>query len=405
MMTRPLPIFLGLLLATTLSAQSPLTTAYFPEAGDSLRYSTNTSLEIDIDDLIDINGPNINIDFGDLSGTTDPVETVTAVLNDSDFPTAELRIDGFDGISSYYRTTDNAFILTGIEASISDFVPLDIGRLNVEYELDPERPMRRAGVDFGDRFVTTDVNSVAVNPDDVPQEIIDLLPDTLQPFITQVDSVRVRVVTDREITYDAYGQVTLNGVTYDVLRERMVESIQGFVEVKVGSFNYIDITPLLEPFVPEEIAPVLGTRPSLVTVTYWSNDSKEFILNYREIDEDPIDGADDVPALIRFKLETDRTSSVADAFIRQARVSVFPNPAATEATFSIEGAQAGNYELVLVNQLGRVMQRRDLRVEGGTTRASLNVGDLPRGLYLYSLRNEQGVVLTTKRLLVGTNRP
>ena len=405
MMTRPLPIFLGLLLATTLSAQSPLTTAYFPEAGDSLRYSTNTSLEIDIDDLIDINGPNINIDFGDLSGTTDPVETVTAVLNDSDFPTAELRIDGFDGISSYYRTTDNAFILTGIEASISDFVPLDIGRLNVEYELDPERPMRRAGVDYGDRFVTTDVNSVAVNPDDVPQEIIDLLPDTLQPFITQVDSVRVRVVTDREITYDAYGQVTLNGVTYDVLRERMVESIQGFVEVKVGSFNYIDITPLLEPFVPEEIAPVLGTRPSLVTVTYWSNDSKEFILNYREIDEDPIDGADDVPALIRFKLETDRTSSVADAFIRQARVSVFPNPAATEATFSIEGAQAGNYELVLVNQLGRVMQRRDLRVEGGTTRASLNVGDLPRGLYLYSLRNEQGVVLTTKRLLVGTNRP
>ncbi|MGK0334621.1 MAG: hypothetical protein ACI974_001444 [Paraglaciecola sp.] len=51
------------------------------------------------------------------------------------------------------------------------------------------------------------------------------------------------------------------------------------------------------------------------------------------------------------------------------------------------------------------MESRTFSPIGDQTRLNVNVSTLPKGLYLYSLRNSLGRTITTKRLIVGAEGP
>ncbi|MEM9528958.1 MAG: T9SS type A sorting domain-containing protein, partial [Bacteroidota bacterium] len=99
------------------------------------------------------------------------------------------------------------------------------------------------------------------------------------------------------------------------------------------------------------------------------------------------------------------TTSVGGPSFTQAKVKVYPNPASSLATFEMEGLERGTYTLSLIDLTGRRVAQREFTPLGNLTRLNLDVSRLPGGLYLYSLRNERGRMVATRRLQVRNGQP
>jgi hypothetical protein len=84
--------------------------------------------------------------------------------------------------------------------------------------------------------------------------------------------------------------------------------------------------------------------------------------------------------------------NVDDAIVNQLEVPVYPNPANSQLTFALEGK--GTVELVDLQ--GRVLRTADLQ---GTT--TLDIADLPGGIYLARISNGQATA--TQRVVIARN--
>lgn len=82
-----------------------------------------------------------------------------------------------------------------------------------------------------------------------------------------------------------------------------------------------------------------------------------------------------------------------------SRFEVSPNPAndAVNVSFNFKGS--GNGELNVVNALGQVLVNKNLALTEGKNNVSLNVSELPQGVYFVRIKN--GEAITTKRLVVN----
>ncbi|NJB86341.1 hypothetical protein GGR26_002109 [Lewinella marina] len=379
-MLRTLPLLLLLALAPALRAQVVLTDAYFPIAGDTLRYSATEN----------VGGLNLltpgaarQWDFGTLAAEAEANQVITAVAGDPVFSTASLSVNLDSTTLGYYRVSGGAYSLVGLRGVL----PVLPG-YTFEAPVDPARPERRAPLAYQDAFTTNTTNTLTVAADSLPAEAIAELGSALNG----VDSIRITSISQREDVVDAYGSLTLNGQTYEVLRERRTETLNNRIAVKIGALPFTDVTTLVAPAVPE-FSEFFGQQPPRTTYYFWAQSEKETIATVT------LDEAGK-PKGMTF-IRSDATSSIRDPFQRQARITLYPNPASRSATFDLEGLDAGTYTLRVVNVLGRQVARQQFSPTGHAARVELDVSRLPRGTYLYSITNERGRTLTTQRLLVG----
>ena len=254
----------------------------------------------------------------------------------------------------------------------------------------PGRAQRRAPLEYQDRYVSTTVNTIAVDVDSIPDEVLDEV-DEFRDLLVGVDSIRIVSTSERTDVVDAYGMLTINGQTYEVLRERRMETSSASIFIKSG-FLETDITSIVLSQ-QSELGDFLGTQEPTITYYYWTNTDKEAVAIVTA------DGTDAAQSL-RFILG-DVTNSVRGPQLTQAQVRVYPNPARDLTTFEAAGLQPGNYTLRVVNMLGREVIRQQITSVDGQVRTEVNVGQLPRGPYIYSMTNERGRILTTRRLLVN----
>jgi hypothetical protein len=80
------------------------------------------------------------------------------------------------------------------------------------------------------------------------------------------------------------------------------------------------------------------------------------------------------------------------------QLTVAPNPASRQVSVTFSAAQAGDVELQLTNLLGQVVYHKTVRASLGPNQQTVELGQLPTGLYLVRVQNEQGSV--EERLLV-----
>ncbi|MBX0291044.1 T9SS type A sorting domain-containing protein [Hymenobacter sp. HSC-4F20] len=96
---------------------------------------------------------------------------------------------------------------------------------------------------------------------------------------------------------------------------------------------------------------------------------------------------------------TSLSSSVAAKMLAPA-LSVYPNPSRGLITVSVgQKLSWGDYKLRLSNIIGREVRSVLLRPEAADGGMSLNLSDLPPGMYFYSLVQNDKVV-STKRLVL-----
>ncbi len=372
-------VLLVLLVADAVSAQLTLGPAYFPAAGDTLAYSRADST-FSIDLLTP--GPDRQWNFGSQAAVSSFRRIVQPVA-DTLFTEANVTVDLDGATLGYYSLTDTDYSLVGVQGTLEV-----LSNYTFKAPVSPARPERRAPLTYADAFVSNTKNVILIPRENIPNEAFELYGQAL----ARLDTLRITSSSNRTDLVDAYGMLTLNGQTYEVLREKRTEITNTTIEAKTGILGYLDITGLIKPQVPD-LASFFGQDGPVVTYYYWTNTEKEAVAIVT------VDEAD-LPVAMTF-IQADSVNSTRGPNLFQARVDVYPNPAFGRTTFAVQGLDPGTYTLRLINVLGRKVSTTRFSPVGDRTEVEVDLSGLPRGTYLYSLTNERGRILTTRRLLVG----
>ena len=379
MLKRLLFVALAFPLAT-LTAQVTLTDAYFPLAGDTLRTDVADSMfAADLD--IGLPGADQAYYFGDPIIVEGRSRAVVATDSAGPFPAADVLI-ATDNLVSYYQSTATGFDLVGVIAE----VPF-LDSFVVNQAVTPARSVRRAPLSYLDEFTAETSNQVTISPDSLPAEALELLGTA----VNNVDSLRITTISNRTDLVDGWGTARLGDNFYPVLREKRTENVNIRVEAKVSSLPFIDVTGTVQELAPE-FAALIGEQPTVTTYFYWNAESKEPIAEITQAADGSITNA-------VFKRVLTATSTRGPA-LNRAEMKVFPNPAVDVVTFQVDRLERGTYHLAVISSLGRTVFRQEFTPFGDQTQLTLEVGNLPAGLYLCNLRNAGGRSLGTKMLRV-----
>lgn len=362
-----------------LQAQISIDNDNFPVAGDTLFVAVdNLPSGINITPA----GGNQSWDFTTLQAPF-TLQTVYKPAGQGNFgasfPAADLVAQSSTAGELYYRVTNNTFELVGFAGDD----PAGLG-VEVATNFSPPYVERRAPVNFFDVNQTEAALLVPFAAEDIPGNLFDGLPVT-------PDSVRIRVAIDLLDVIDAWGTLTIPGGIYDVLRNKRTEIRETRVDVKVGFFNWTDVTDILLASVGDQFADFLG-KDTVTTYHFISDEAKEPIAVVTT------DANGQNPSQVQFKTN-DQVTSVKEISSVKPGVYAYPNPAIVNVRFEFSNLVPGRYQLKIFNILGVEVWSQKYQINDNRTE-KVNISFLRKGTYLYSLINEDGKTLTTRRLIV-----
>ena len=366
-------LFAFLLASTSVLAQVTITKSYFPAVGDSLRVAVD-NLPSSIS--IGPGGADLRWDFTSLqSPFTRQIQVRPASEGEHkfDFPGADLFTPLSNEAEVYYRVTSSAYQMVGIFGED----PFGFG-IKALTRFDPPATERRAPLDFRDEHNLSTNFSYAFSADDLPDAVLDQLPIT-------PDSLRIRIAIEREDVVDAWGKLTIPGGMYEVLREKRTEVRDARVDAKLPVLGWQDITGLIPN------ADFVGKDTS-VSYYFHSNEAKEIIAVVS------MDDAGRRAVRVEYKAN-DVATNVQNVKSLKPGVYAFPNPAIVNVRFEFSNLPRGNYKLAIFNILGVEVWSKHYFIDGQRLE-KVDISSLRKGTYLYSLQNEAGKTISTKRLVV-----
>ncbi len=370
-------------------SQITITSAYFPEVGDTLRYAVDVAPPSTLN-LVTPAGEDQSWDYSALKPSQ---TTQTAYLSaekgthKAAFSDADLLVRTPGGGESYYNTTSTQFEFMGfVGGGAIPFAPTAVGRYS------PSLVERRAPLTYGSTHSQTTNLTIPFAVTDLPPIFDSILAGI--PGAQFIDSVRVRVRVQNADTVDAWGEVKIPNAKefIPVLRQKRVTKTRNFVEARLSSpFPlWIDITTFL------------GSTPfggftgadSFVVYRFLSNDHKEEVLTVTT------NFSGDTVRTVRFKNLPLSVSVLPDEDAPgTASVQALPNPAVDKVRFECTNLPSDEYTLKIFNLVGKVVWRETFQASGKRT-LFLELDDFNKGTYLYSLSNRKGEILSTKRLIV-----
>lgn len=366
-------LFLVLLCSTfSLSAQITVDNETFPQEGDTL-FTNTDNLPADIQ--ISSPGPNQEWDFRSLAAPFTRATAFNAAntgLHFPVFPGSDVVLELQAGVEAYYKINSSAVEYMGYVGED----PIGLG-IEATTRFEPKYIERRSPMNYGDTNNMEANLSLPFASEDIPIDIFSDLPVT-------PDSVRIRIAINRSDEVDAWGTVRIPGGIYDVLREKRTEIRETRIDALVPFFGWQDVTVLL----PLE---TLGVDTSVVYY-YFSNEAKEpiAIIRTRNNEQNIMS--------VEYKAENVSTAVQSTEATRPG-IYAHPNPAIADVRFEFANLKPGQYHLKIYNILGLEIWEKSYRVNGYLT-DKVNVGQFRKGTYLYSLEDEDGKTLMTKRLMV-----
>ena len=361
----------------TLSAQITVTNESFPMPWDTLFTAVDN-----LPSNIQITPPGGDQSW-ELTGLQSPFtrQNVVRPASESDaageFPDAELVIDLGNNAEGFLNVTADRVELIGFHGED----PIGQGVM-ITTLIDPPTLQRRAPINFFDVNQTESDINLPIAADDLPSEIIDQLP--ISP-----DSIRIRIHTERLDVVDAWGTMTIPGGIYDVLREKRTAITETRLDAFISFFDdWQDITDIATELLGIE---QLGTDTT-ITYNFFSNEAKEPIAVIT------VDNNEESVLNVEYKAN-DVSTNVQNVNSLRPGVYAFPNPAIVNVRFEFSNLRPGRYKLKIYNILGIEEWSQDYYINGSHTE-KVEISNLRKGTYLYSLIDDRGKTLSTKRLIV-----
>lgn len=368
-------LFSLVLLVSTINAQITVSSSSLVSVGDTLFTGVD-------------NNP-ININLGSAGGdqSWDFSSFDPAFYNMTEF------IDVPDNDMSDAFPNANMFVATGVDGGVyyrkDDGVIYEEGRTLLD-PLTNEVP-----ISFGNNgesiFRTTPLEYQDVNETNFSYEIKfsgDLIPDTLLAGVPITpDSVRVTVENTRLSEVDAWGSLVLPDGTYQVLRERNRVTTETIIEIKTF-LGWLELDPALLGGLAEVFEPT-----SVGSYRFYADGVKE-ILAEITIDEDGIA----TRAVIKAK---DVSASAIVLKSDESKVFVHPNPSYGNVNFEFVNLKRGYYRVHVSNILGKSLYNQKFWIDQNA-RINEDLSFLSKGTYIYTITNESGERIATKRLVIMT---
>lgn len=273
----------------------------------------------------------------------------------------------------YFRTQGNDLILLGAVGPD----PLNLSRKSL-MRFSPGLIERRYGLRYGDAFQDESNVVLTLGEDDIPSWFRKKLP-------VSPDSLRLRVTYDRQYDVDSYGRMIVPGGIFEVIRERRIEIIDLRLEVKVGRRRWQDVTRSVKD-------KELLRSQKKISYHFYSNNSKEPVAKvWMSSNERKV-------LKIEFK-PRERESVVQNVANVRPDIYVSPNPAIASVRFEFFNLPPGTYKLSIFNIIGQEEWSKMYTINGNYAE-QVDISQLKKGAYLYSLKDERGRTLSTKRLMV-----
>ncbi len=363
-------------LSTGLLGQITITDASFPAPGDTM---VSRFLLAPPGVVVTAPGPNQTWNL-DVSGGT--IRTNIALPASegevfSSFPDTEVLLEVGFGAEGYYNVTSDVFELVGFNGPD----PAGLG-IELEYALGTPYVERRA-IQYGDGNSFTSAYDVALAWEDLPAFITDSIGGSL-PLTP--DSIRILVETTRDDIVDAWGTMTIPGGTFEVLREKRTEFRDTRIEVRVLPLDWFDVTPLISSQIDQ-----LG-ESTIYSYFFFNNEEKEPIAVIRQNEEEEVIN-------VEYKFFDIGSFTQETSNHLKPEIAAWPNPAINDVEFRFSGLTPGNYNLKIYNILGIPVWEGDYFINSFKN-VKIDLFDFQKGTYLYSLTNEEGKTISTKRLVV-----
>jgi hypothetical protein len=289
------------------------------------------------------------------------------------FRNATLCVQSDPLTESYYRTEAGSLILVG---SIGPD-PLNISRKALQYFsgglIERKFPMR-----YGEGFSTDTKVVLLYGESEIPSWLRKKLP--LSP-----DSIKLTIEYDRYFYADGYGKLVSPGGFFDVLRQKMTQTLDFELEAKVGRRRWQNITRAVKD-------KQLLRRQQQISYSFYSPEEKE-------------------PVVRLWMSDNERKVARADFFNNEPQQKVqnegsvkpdlyaSPNPAIASVRFEFLNLPSGTYTLSIFNILGQREWQKQYQINGNFTE-KVDITSFKKGTYLYSLKDETGRTISAKKLMV-----
>lgn len=276
--------------------------------------------------------------------------------------------------------TEATYLKTANDLSLSSAIgrdPLGISR-NASISFSPALIVRKYPMRYGDQANSKVTMTIKTARTDVAPAILRKLP--FQP-----DSLRFRVTLERFSHIDAWGRLIIPGGIHEVLRQKQEEHRTIQVDARVGQRKWHHITHLV---------PVRELFPNsdMLTYAFYSNTTPEPVASVL------VNPRDNTVLRVEYKAH-DTEEDLPLLLSSRASIFAFPNPVIVSARFEFFNLPTGEYELSIYSLLGVPIIRKHYQISGNRTER-LDVSELRKGAYLYTLKDDRGNTIATKRLMV-----
>ena len=296
----------------------------------------------------------------------------------ADFPDADLMSTQGGVTEIYYDVFNNR--IDEIGRAGQDF---GFGDIDIPFTFEEKPVVRRAPISFGDVYDNDNVANVTVGIDIFPDSILAIL----GPFANFIDSVRVSLDISNSATVDAWGTIVLPNGSFETIRER-VETTQDtklFIRA-LGAWNEAgqEILDLLGP-----AAEFFGEQ-TFTTYNFYSDVEKEILVSANEQDGELVS--------VTYKGDGIVTSTKQLTYT-DAEITAYPNPSFGPITFDVGAYGNGFYQLTVYNIVGKQIISDSFEVSNNRS-FETNLSQLRKGSYIYTIHNERGDKLGTKRFII-----
>lgn len=394
-----LPLLTLLLSISFLQAQTTVTSSAIPSAGATLETKSTTTIGSAV--VITAPGPNQVWDFSsETSGSLR--STVVQTASSSVFTNADIEFYNYalNG-QAFFNTTSNTYEMVGFSG---DFLGIgtvfDIVFSDAETFL--ETPMN-----YQDNYMDNSAFGVQVKTSDYPSLdtfIINILSGALPPNVDLVvDSVRVTFSGTADHVVDAWGSLSIAGEngtpqTYDVLREKTIRITDTKIEMLGSVFGGLVSTGWIDPTnpppslnIPAISVPFAGVD-TVVTYDFRADGSMETIATV------VMDSTGNNPQAYEYK-RAGTTSTFGLPSVKNEKVRAYPNPVVDNLNLELTGFKAGSYQLKIFNIIGVPLYTENFEIRGKQTK-QVDVSNFAKGTYLYSIIDNTGRTVTTKRVMI-----
>ncbi len=256
----------------------------------------------------------------------------------------------------------------------------------LKWEVNDTYYLMKTPMNYQDNFEQEVSIFSTVSSEFLPDSILNSLP-------IDVDSFKFKFNIKTQSSIDGYGKLYVNSYEpVDVLRQTYYEQVVPRIEARSQFFPWVDVTDLVL-----QIYPQIGTilqSDTLSAYRYYSNESGFPVL------EAQTDLSGTVLQSINYN--TDGLTTAIPFFKPQSNgfdISVSPNPSDGKVVLKMEVKQPGDYKVRILNIIGYQLWSEEYFIYDTRTE-KLDLSNLRRGTYFYSLVSPDGKTLVTKRLLI-----